>query len=98
MITLPLFPLGLIEYVGGVVVIILTFMAWRYSRRLMKEDPENALWLFLNWLSIAFVIFSVSHLGRILYTFFGTCQVPTRPFLHKIGIYFTFFPTSDNMP
>ena len=62
MITLPLYPLGIIEYTGGVVVIILTFMAWRYSRRLMTEDPENALWLFLNWLAIAFVIFSVSHL------------------------------------
>ena len=62
MITLPLYPLGIIEYTGGVVVIILTFMAWRYSRRLMTEDPENALWLFLNWMAIAFVIFSVSHL------------------------------------
>ena len=62
MIALPLYPLGIIEYAGGVVVIILTCMAWRYSRRLMTEDPENALWLFLNWLAIAFVIFSVSHL------------------------------------
>jgi len=62
MISLPLYPLGIIEYGGGIVVIIFTYMAWRYSRRLMKEDPENALWLFLNWLSIAFVFFSVSHL------------------------------------
>jgi signal transduction histidine kinase len=62
MITLPLYPLGIIEYTGGVVVIILTFMAWRYSRRLMTEDPENALWLFLNWLAIVFFVFSVSHL------------------------------------
>jgi signal transduction histidine kinase len=62
MITLPLYPLGIIEYGGGVVVIIFTFMAWRYSRRLMTEDPENALWLFLNWLAIVFFIFSISHL------------------------------------
>ena len=62
MITLPLYPLGIIEYGCGVVTIILTCMGWRYSRRLMKEDPENALWLFLNWLAIVSVIFSVSHL------------------------------------
>lgn len=62
MISLPLLPLWLIEYVGGVVVIFLTFLAWRYSHRLMKADPENALWLFLNWLAIAFIIFSISHI------------------------------------
>jgi signal transduction histidine kinase len=62
MITLPLYPLAIIEYGGGAVSIVLTCMAWRYSRRLMKEDPENALWLFLNWLAIVFVVFSVSHL------------------------------------
>jgi signal transduction histidine kinase len=27
----------------------------------MEHDPENALWLFLNWMCLAFFIFSVSH-------------------------------------
>jgi signal transduction histidine kinase len=62
MITLPLYPLAIIEYAGGVTSIFLTCMAWRYSRRLMEEDPENALWLFINWLATVFVIFTVSHL------------------------------------
>ncbi len=62
MISLPLLPIWVIEYIGGVAVIILTLVAWRYSHRLMIEDPENALWLFLNWLAIAFIIFSISHI------------------------------------
>ncbi|MFW6126788.1 MAG: sensor histidine kinase [Thermodesulfobacteriota bacterium] len=62
MISLPLLPVWVIEYIGGVAVIILTLVAWRYSHRLMIEDPENALWLFLNWLAIAFIIFSISHI------------------------------------
>jgi signal transduction histidine kinase len=44
------------------VVVLFTCLAWRYSRQLMTEDPENALWLFLNLLAMAFVIFAVSHL------------------------------------
>jgi signal transduction histidine kinase len=62
MIRLPLFPLWLIEYGGGLVVILFTCLAWHYSRQLTTKDPENALWLFLNLLAIAFVIFTVSHL------------------------------------
>jgi signal transduction histidine kinase len=61
MIALPLLPLWLLEYLSGMVVIVFTGLAWFHSRRLMREDPENPLWLFLNWLAIAFVIFSVSH-------------------------------------
>ena len=44
------------------IVLILTFLSLRLSRRLVDQDPENALWLFLNWLAIAFVIFSITHL------------------------------------
>ena len=31
------------------------------TRRLMARDPENALWLFLDWLTVCFVIFSCTH-------------------------------------
>jgi len=61
MIALPLYPLWLIEYGAGALVIVLTILAWRYSHRLMTEDPENALWLFLNWLALAFIIFGITH-------------------------------------
>ncbi len=62
MIALPFYPLWLLEYLGGLAVIVFTILAWRQSQQLMAKDPENALWLFLNWLSMAFVIFAFSHL------------------------------------
>ncbi|HEY9074812.1 MAG TPA: HAMP domain-containing sensor histidine kinase, partial [Desulfobaccales bacterium] len=61
MITLPLAPLWLLEIFCSFIVIILCLLSLRISNRLVKRDPENALWLFLNWLCIAFVIFSVLH-------------------------------------
>ena len=62
MITLPLAPLWILEYLCATIVLILNILSLRLSRRLVDQDPENALWLFLNWLAIAFVIFSVTHL------------------------------------
>jgi signal transduction histidine kinase len=60
MIALPLAPLWILEYLSSIIVLILTCLSLRLSRRLVDQDPENALWLFLNWLAI--VIFSVTHL------------------------------------
>ena len=62
MISLPLAPLWILGYLSSMVVLILTILSLRLSRRLVEQDPENALWLFLNWLAIAFVIFSITHL------------------------------------
>ncbi len=62
MMTLPLLPLWILEYLGGVVIILLTVLAWRHSQQLMDKDPENPLWLFFNWLAMAFVIFSLTHI------------------------------------
>jgi len=62
MITLPLAPLWILEYLCALIVLILNLLCLRLSRRLVDQDPENALWLFLNWLAIAFMIFSVTHL------------------------------------
>jgi signal transduction histidine kinase len=61
MITLPLLPLWLAGILGSFLVIVFTWMAYAVSRHLMHEDPENALWLFLNWMCLAFLIFSISH-------------------------------------
>ncbi len=62
MMSLYLAPLWLLEYAASVLVIILTLMAWRESRVLVARDPENALWLFLNWLAIVFVAFGFTHI------------------------------------
>ncbi|MCX5890949.1 MAG: HAMP domain-containing sensor histidine kinase [Deltaproteobacteria bacterium] len=60
--SLYLAPLWILEYAASVSVIILTCLALRQSRILVARDPENALWLFLNWLAIVFVIFGFTHL------------------------------------
>ena len=62
MITLPLAPLWILEYLSALIVLILNLLSLRLSRRLVDQDPENALWLFFNWLAIAFLIFSITHL------------------------------------
>lgn len=61
MLSLPLWPIWLVEALGSGSVILFSFLSLRITRRLMQRDPENALWLFLDWLTIAFVIFSCSH-------------------------------------
>jgi signal transduction histidine kinase len=61
MISLPLAPIWILQYASSLVVIILCWLSFRVSRCLMAKDPENALWLFLNWLAIAFLIFSFTH-------------------------------------
>ncbi|MCK9374661.1 MAG: HAMP domain-containing histidine kinase [Syntrophobacterales bacterium] len=62
MIALPLAPLWILEYLCALIVLILNILSLRLSQRLVARDPENALWLFLNWLAIVFLIFSVTHM------------------------------------
>src|SRR4030042_5453515 len=62
MVPLPLAPLWSLEYLVALIVLILNILTLRLSRRLVDQDPENALWLFFNWLAIAFLIFSITHL------------------------------------
>ncbi len=62
MIALPLAPLWILEFLCSLAVVILAILSLRLSNRLVAQDPENALWLFLNWLAIAFLIFSLIHI------------------------------------
>lgn len=62
MIALPLAPIWILEFSASIIVLIFNLLALRISYRLMALDPENALWLFLNWLAIVFVVFSCTHL------------------------------------
>ncbi len=67
MITLPAFPLWLVDILGSALVLVLSLAAFANSRALRRHAPENALWLFLYWLTLALVIFGISRaLGHIL--------------------------------
>jgi signal transduction histidine kinase len=61
MISLPLAPLWILESACSLAVIVLSWLSFRVSRCLVNKDPENALWLFLNWLALTFMIFAVTH-------------------------------------
>src|SRR5574340_153385 len=62
MVTLPLAPLWILEFLSSLIVLVLNLLSMRLSQQLVDQDPENALWLFFNWLAIAFLIFSITHL------------------------------------
>lgn len=67
MITMPISPLLLVDILGSAVVLVLSWAAFINSRKLLANDPENALWLFLYWLTLALVAFGVSRaLGHIV--------------------------------
>jgi signal transduction histidine kinase len=67
MLALPLAPLWIFEFLCSISVVVLSILSLRLSFRLVAQDPENALWLFLNWLAVAFLIFSLTHItSRIL--------------------------------
>ena len=61
MITMPLFPIWFFQILGSLAVIVFSLLSLKITRRLTASDPENALWLFLDWLTLGFVIFSFSH-------------------------------------
>jgi signal transduction histidine kinase len=55
-----------IDIVGSGLVLILSWAAFRCCRSLVARDMDNALWLFLYWLSLAMLAFGVSRaLGHI---------------------------------
>jgi signal transduction histidine kinase len=62
MIALPLAPLWILEYLSYALVIVLAYLSFRVSKRLVRRDPENALWLFLNWLCMVFLLFAFTHI------------------------------------
>jgi signal transduction histidine kinase len=62
MITIPLLLIWILEIFASLIVIVLSWLALRISSRSLVQGPENALWLFLNWLSLVFVVFACTHL------------------------------------
>ncbi len=63
MMTLPVF----VDILGSALVLLLSWAAFINARKLLAHDPENPLWLFLYWLTLALAIFGISRaLGHIL--------------------------------
>ncbi len=75
MTALPLLPAHLIDMIGSGLAIFLSFLALRYSRRLVRLQPNNFIWGFLFYFCVAMAVFSLSrgvgHIARILLVFGG---------------------------
>ena len=67
MVSLPLFPVWLIDIVGSALIILIGWASFSLARKSKIQDPDNALWLFLFCLTGALLAFSLSRaLGHIL--------------------------------
>lgn len=72
---LPLLPATTVDLIGSGLAIVLSFNALRYSKSLVKIEPNNFIWGFLFYFCIAMAAFSISrgvgHIVRILLVFGG---------------------------
>jgi signal transduction histidine kinase len=66
MITIPFIFLLIFETLLSISVIVLSHRAVSISARSLTQDPENPFWLFLNWLTLVFMIFAYTHLASFL--------------------------------
>jgi signal transduction histidine kinase len=66
MITIPFLYILIFEILLSVMVIVLSHSAVSISARSLAQDPENPFWLFLNWLTLAFMIFAYTHLASLI--------------------------------
>ncbi|HAY22799.1 MAG TPA: sensor histidine kinase [Desulfobacterales bacterium] len=82
---MPLF-IAIDDIAGSVLIVIVSLAAFIRCRRLVIREAENALWLFLYWLTLALFIFSLSRsLGHIaahllMYADLGFLWRQMRPF------------------
>ena len=70
MSTISLAPAIIIDLAGSGISIILTIMALRYAYLLVKRQPDNFLWGFLFYLTLALTLFAISRgIGHIVRQF-----------------------------
>lgn len=77
--TWSLLPATIVDIAGSALVILLALFCLFTVRQLIRQEPENALWIFLFWLSTALVIFAISrsvgHIAQHLLILAGYRQI-----------------------
>ncbi len=58
--SLPLYPIWLVDLVGSGLMIVFSFLCIREARRLRDLDQTNIVWTYLLWVSYCLAVFSVS--------------------------------------
>ncbi len=66
----PYLPIVVIDVLGSMAMVVLSLLCCYKARILREIDPDNALFLYLAWISTGFMIFAVSRsFGHILRQF-----------------------------
>ncbi|MCF8107144.1 MAG: PAS domain S-box protein [Desulfohalobiaceae bacterium] len=66
---LPFFPIILVDVVGSILMIVLSFCCLGYVRKLRVQDQDNLVWTYLFWFCLGLACFAVSRsAGHILKT------------------------------
>ena len=69
--TVSFFPIFLVDFIGSVLMIILSFLCLRIVTTLRKRDRNNLIWTYLLWVCIGLACFAVSRsAGHILKNIF----------------------------
>ncbi len=66
--TLPLYPIWMVDLIGSATSIVLALLSLRLARRLRDRDLNNVVWTYLVWVCVVLVVFALSrsmgHLGK----------------------------------
>ncbi len=77
--TLPLYPIWLIDIAGSLATIVFAVLSLRLARRLSKQDVDNVIGTYLFWMCFALLIFalsrSVGHVGKRLLILSGRSDI-----------------------
>jgi signal transduction histidine kinase len=63
MITLPLWPIWIVNILGSLGVLLVGWACFQAVRRLKRREPDNALYLYFYWLTLSLLAFGVSRSG-----------------------------------
>lgn len=70
LISLPLLPIYLVDFLGSALMIVMAGTAFYYARQLMRLEPKNFLWTFFFWVTMTIMALALSrslwHLLRYL--------------------------------
>ena len=76
---LKLFPVYLVDFLGAMLMVILSAMALKYARELKNRHPKSVLFSYFFWLAISFVAFSISrslgHVVKFILVFMGEPEI-----------------------
>ena len=73
--SLPLFPVYVVDFIGALLMVVFSLIAFHYAKRLTKLQPKSVLWTYMFWFSMALVALAVSrgvgHTVRFILLYLG---------------------------